>query len=426
MRRLSRFNVKSRVSRYAVNPIIVKLTSAVLISALLILCSQRQAAGQKARAPRGGTRQAKPANEPPPVPAIIADTSVAQLPPKYVGDSAGAVYQQLNALSLRLRKSQFEKTSEYQSRITSLLNGIKIGPAKTVNDRFSFVHPYGAESYDADTQVFVLKPDTNYEIGLGYDVPELPNDIRSGRDYSSIDLTRTSRNVGSRIGRTAIGIRKRITVRTYSALRLVMPNASMKHWSDGLRFRASPPEARQASGRVWLAVTGHLAPPYVLHDSDVDNATLSDPEEAHSFHFYLFFVPDSIVLYNIATGQIYGAWDLTQSASDFDQPAQGPMRRRSDNLIKDAGLVRKPRILSKPEPVYTEEARKNQITGTVVLSALFSETGEVTDIQVIRGLSHGLNERAIDAAKRITFVPAESDGKKVSFRMTLEYNFNLY
>jgi TonB family protein len=199
----------------------------------------------------------------------------------------------------------------------------------------------------------------------------------------------------------------------------------MKHWSDGLRFRVSPTEARQASGRVWLAVTGRLAPPYALHDSDVDNATLSDPEEAHSFHFYLFFVPDSIVLYNIATGQIYGSWDLTQSTSDFDQPAQGPMPRRPASPVGE-GLVRKPRILSKPEPVYTEEARQNQITGTVVLSVVFSETGEVTDIQVIRGLSHGLNERAIEAAKHITFVPAESNGKKIPYRMTLQYNFDLY
>lgn len=57
---------------------------------------------------------------------------------------------------------------------------------------------------------------------------------------------------------------------------------------------------------------------------------------------------------------------------------------------------------------------------------MFAETGEVTDIQVIRGLSHGLNERCIEAAKQIKFVPAESNGKKISFRMGLEYNFNLY
>ena len=52
--------------------------------------------------------------------------------------------------------------------------------------------------------------------------------------------------------------------------------------------------------------------------------------------------------------------------------------------------------------------------------------GEVTEVKVVEGLSHGLTERAIEAAKRITFVPAESNGKKVSFRMTLEYYFNLY
>ena len=35
-------------------------------------------------------------------------------------------------------------------------------------------------------------------------------------------------------------------------------------------------------------------------------------------------------------------------------------------------VTTKARVLSKPEPQYTEEARKNQITGTVVLRAVFS------------------------------------------------------
>ena len=79
--------------------------------------------------------------------------------------------------------------------------------------------------------------------------------------------------------------------------------------------------AREASGRVWLAVTGRLAYPYVIYESDVDNATLDDPEEAHSFHYYLFFVPESVVLYNISTGQIYGTWNLTESGSTADRIA---------------------------------------------------------------------------------------------------------
>ena len=84
------------------------------------------------------------------------------------------------------------------------------------------------------------------------------------------------------------------------------------------------------------------------------------------------------------------------------------------------------RVLSKPDPVYTAEARRNQITGTVVLRAVFSFRGEVTNIHAVSGLSDGLTERAISAAKQIKFVPAMKDGHPVSMWMELQYHFNLY
>lgn len=86
----------------------------------------------------------------------------------------------------------------------------------------------------------------------------------------------------------------------------------------------------------------------------------------------------------------------------------------------------KARVLSKPEPTYTESARKNQITGTVVLRAVFSSGGTVTNIHAVSGLPDGLTERAISAAKQIRFVPATKDGHPVSMWMELQYNFNLY
>jgi len=86
----------------------------------------------------------------------------------------------------------------------------------------------------------------------------------------------------------------------------------------------------------------------------------------------------------------------------------------------------KARVLSKPEPTYTESARKNQITGTVVLRAVFSSGGSVTNIHAVSGLPDGLTERAIAAAKQIRFVPATKDGRPVSMWMELQYNFNLY
>src|SRR6266480_1413941 len=89
-------------------------------------------------------------------------------------------------------------------------------------------------------------------------------------------------------------------------------------------------------------------------------------------------------------------------------------------------VTSKARVLEKPEPTYTEAARKNQITGTVVLRAIFSSNGQVTNIHAVSGLSDGLTERAIAAAKQIRFVPATKDGHPVSMWMQLEYNFNLY
>lgn len=86
----------------------------------------------------------------------------------------------------------------------------------------------------------------------------------------------------------------------------------------------------------------------------------------------------------------------------------------------------RPRVLSKPEPVYTATARQKQIIGTVVLRALFHANGQVTDISVVNGLSDGLSEAAIDAARRIKFTPAKLNGRAVSMYMEVHYNFNLF
>ena len=97
-----------------------------------------------------------------------------------------------------------------------------------------------------------------------------------------------------------------------------------------------------------------------------------------------------------------------------------------NETFKGSEVERRARLLLKPEPQYTEEARKNQITGTVMLRAVFSSAGEVVQIHAIRSLPFGLTERAIAAARQIKFVPAMKDGRPVSVFMQLEYNFNLY
>jgi len=89
-------------------------------------------------------------------------------------------------------------------------------------------------------------------------------------------------------------------------------------------------------------------------------------------------------------------------------------------------VTRKVRVASKPEPQYTEEARRHQVTGTIVLRAVFSSSGAVTNIHAMSTLPDGLTERATEAARKIRFIPAIKDGRFVSMWMELQYNFNLY
>jgi TonB family protein len=84
------------------------------------------------------------------------------------------------------------------------------------------------------------------------------------------------------------------------------------------------------------------------------------------------------------------------------------------------------RVVSKPEPVYTELARAKGTIGTVILRCVFTSDGNVKHLLIIRPLPFGLTEQAIKAAGRIKFIPAMKDGRSVSMYIQLEYIFNLY
>lgn len=97
-----------------------------------------------------------------------------------------------------------------------------------------------------------------------------------------------------------------------------------------------------------------------------------------------------------------------------------------DEIALGGKVDRKVRLVMKPEPSYTEPARQKQTVGRVIVKAIFSCNGSVTDIRVVEMLPNGLTEQAVAASRKIKFVPAVKDGKYVSMWMQLEYNFNLY
>ncbi|MEP7341275.1 MAG: energy transducer TonB, partial [Acidobacteriota bacterium] len=86
----------------------------------------------------------------------------------------------------------------------------------------------------------------------------------------------------------------------------------------------------------------------------------------------------------------------------------------------------RPNILYKEKAKYTEDARTNKITGTVVLNLVFNANGTISDIRIVRGLPDGLSESAIEAAKKMRFTAAVKNGQPVSVRGNVEFNFTLY
>src|SRR5271167_2681401 len=62
-----------------------------------------------------------------------------------------------------------------------------------------------------------------------------------------------------------------------------------------------------------------------------------------------------------------------------------------------------PWAIFSPDPKYSDEARHNNIQGTVVLWLVVGADGKPSNIKVTRSLGHGLDEEAIDAVKRWKF-----------------------
>jgi TonB family protein len=97
-----------------------------------------------------------------------------------------------------------------------------------------------------------------------------------------------------------------------------------------------------------------------------------------------------------------------------------------ERIYTSKQVDQKARIIAKPTPGYTREARRHSTRGLVILRAILGADQIVKQIEVITGLPDGLSERAIDAARRIRFSPAMKDGKPVSVWVEIEYRFNIY
>jgi TonB family protein len=106
---------------------------------------------------------------------------------------------------------------------------------------------------------------------------------------------------------------------------------------------------------------------------------------------------------------------------DADVVASQPKAKSVDTAVKTLPAE----ITYKPRPVYTEEGRQLKIEGEVLLEVVFSASGQIHVVKVVRGLGHGLDESAVRAAEKIQFKPALRDGRPADFDAVLHIVFQL-
>ena len=130
----------------------------------------------------------------------------------------------------------------------------------------------------------------------------------------------------------------------------------------------------------------------------------------------------------VATGQGgggrgYGGGQIQNTSFGNATPvAEAQPRRRA---AEDVAPLTPVAVTSKPSPIYTDQARKQRVEGEVLVQVVFTASGQVQVLRVVRGLGYGLDESAVQAAQKVRFVPAQRNGQPVDSTATLHIVFQL-
>ncbi len=95
----------------------------------------------------------------------------------------------------------------------------------------------------------------------------------------------------------------------------------------------------------------------------------------------------------------------------------GPMRVGGD--------IQEPEKIVHVNPEYPELARRDRLDGFVMLQATIDKQGNVTDLEVLRGLGLGLDAAAQDAVRQWKYTPTFYNGRPVEVILTVTVIFQL-
>jgi len=106
------------------------------------------------------------------------------------------------------------------------------------------------------------------------------------------------------------------------------------------------------------------------------------------------------------------------------QPSKGEtVEDQPDEGSRRAVGFTAPEFLNRVKPEYTEVAEKADITATVEAAVVFQASGNIGPVEINRWAGFGLDDSAKRAISQLKFKPAIRDGKPISIRAVVRYNF---
>ncbi len=105
--------------------------------------------------------------------------------------------------------------------------------------------------------------------------------------------------------------------------------------------------------------------------------------------------------------------------------ASAPTIALAQQADGDVRVTKAPALTSEVKAEYTQDAIDNRVEGDVKLRLTIDSVGGVSKVEVLEGLGFGLDEAAVEAAKRFTFSPAEINGVPSAVVLSFIVNFSL-
>ncbi len=102
-----------------------------------------------------------------------------------------------------------------------------------------------------------------------------------------------------------------------------------------------------------------------------------------------------------------------------------PPPPEDEGPIRVGGQLKEPRRIKYVDPVYPEIARRARVSGPVILEVVLDKEGNPKSVKVLRGLSMGLTEAAVEAVKQWKWEPSTLNGRPVEVIIIVTVNFRL-